>query len=105
MTEGRSQNYFQHRLRDVVHKQCADEGKNHTLGIPNFISSSLFNPCLKKVILPIFPDMWNIATNISAALKSKKNRAIGRKIVDEPKPAMVPTTSEKNARVKKTFIN
>jgi|GEM_PF-4145336 len=42
-----------------------------------------------------------MATNISAVLKSKKNSAIGRKTVDDPKPAMVPSTSEKNAATKK----
>jgi hypothetical protein len=30
-------------------------------------------------------------------LKSKKNKAIGKKTVEEPKPAIVPITSEKNA--------
>ena len=48
----------------------------------------------------MFQKRWNIATRINAVLKSTKNREIGRKIVEEPKPAMVPTISERKAAIK-----
>jgi hypothetical protein len=51
----------------------------------------------------MLPDMWNMATNISAVLKSKNSRATGRKTVKEPKPAMVPTPSADRAAMKKRF--
>lgn len=35
-------------------------------------------------------------------MKSTKNNAIGRKMVDEPKPVTVPTISAINARFTKT---
>jgi hypothetical protein len=64
------------------------------LGIPNVIIIFLSNPCLKKLTLPIFPIKWDIATSINAVLKSTKNNAKGKKIVEEPNPATAPITSD-----------
>ena len=66
-----------------------------TLGTPKISKIRLSKPCLKKLILPILPKMWRSATSTKAVLKSKKSNASGRKTVDEPNPAMVPTTSDK----------
>jgi hypothetical protein len=41
-----------------------------------------------------------MATNIRAVLKSTKNNARGKKIVEEPKPAVVPIISDINAEIK-----
>jgi hypothetical protein len=70
------------------------------LGIPNVIIIFLSNPCLKKLILPRLPKRWNIATNTRAVLKSTKNNAMGKKMVEEPKPAAVPMISDINAEMK-----
>lgn len=45
----------------------------------------------------MLPEIWNIATRIIAVLKSTNNKAIGRKIVDEPNPANVSIISAINA--------
>ena len=78
------------------------------LGTPNFIRSVLSRPFLKKLILPIFPTTWKNATKTNAVLKSKKSKARGRKIVDEPNPAIVPRISaikaERKNRSKKRFF-
>jgi hypothetical protein len=71
-----------------------------TLGTPNWSIILLSKPCLKKVILPKFPNRWNIATKIIAVLKSTNSRARGRNIVDEPKPAIVPIISAISAEMK-----
>jgi hypothetical protein len=41
-----------------------------------------------------------MATNIRAVLKSTKNNARGKKMVEEPKPAIVPMISDINAEIK-----
>ena len=72
-----------------------------TLGIPKIRINLLLSPCLKNVILPRFPNKWKKATRTKAVLKSIKNNARGRKMVEEPNPAMVPITSDINAKIKK----
>jgi hypothetical protein len=68
--------------------------------MPKVIIIVLSRPCLKKLILPRFPNRWDIATNISAVLKSTKIKASGRNIVEEPKPATAPIISDTNAITK-----
>jgi hypothetical protein len=41
-----------------------------------------------------------MATSTRAVLKSTKNNAMGKKIVEEPKPAIVPMISDINAEIK-----
>ena len=74
-----------------------------TLGIPNLIMVFLSSPTLKKPNLLKFPNRWKKATRASADLKSKKNKARGKSIVDDPKPAMVPITSAKKAVIMKSI--
>ena len=76
---------------------------NIILGIPKTIIILLSSPCLKKLILPMLPKICKNATKTKAVLKSTNNNASGRKMVDEPKPAIVPKTSEKNAIRKNIF--
>jgi hypothetical protein len=71
------------------------------LGNPNTNKTLLSRPCLKKVILLTFPKRWNIATRTNAVLKSTKYEDSGKKIVDEPNPAIVPTISDKKPNTKK----
>ena len=71
-----------------------------TLGTPNKIINLLSSPCLKNVILHEFPK----TTRTSAVLKSNKNSDKGRRIVEEPKPAIVPTISAINAIIKNRVI-
>ena len=52
------------------------------------------------MILPRLPKRWNTATNTRAVLKSTKNNAMGKKMVEEPKPAAVPMISDINAEMK-----
>ena len=40
------------------------------------------------------PIKWDIATSINAVLKSTKNNAKGKKMVEEPNPATAPITSD-----------
>ena len=68
-----------------------------TLGTPNMTSIRLSSPCLKKLILPIFPKMCKKATRTRAVLKSKINKLRGSAMVEEPKPAIVPMISEMKA--------
>jgi hypothetical protein len=70
------------------------------LGRQKVIIIFLSKPCLKKLILPRFPNKWEIATSVSPVLKSTKNNAKGRKIVEEPNPATAPISSDKNAITK-----
>ena len=74
------------------------------LGMPNLIKSVLSSPFLKKLILPILPKICRNATKTNAVLKSKNSSARGRKIVDEPNPAIVPRISETKAEVKNKRI-
>jgi hypothetical protein len=55
----------------------------------------------EKTYSPIFPKMCRKATKTRAVLKSKINNERGSAIVEEPKPAMVPAISAKNAMIKK----
>jgi hypothetical protein len=71
------------------------------LGNPNTSKTLLSRPCLKKVILLIFPNRWNMATRTNAVLKSTKYDASGKKIVDEPNPAIVPMISDMKPTTKK----
>ena len=48
----------------------------------------------------MFPEMWKKATSINAVLKFTKNKANGRKIVEEPNPAVVPIISAMKAKTK-----
>lgn len=48
----------------------------------------------------MFPNTWKKATSIRAVLKSRKNKATGIKIVEEPKPIAVPINSAINAVAK-----
>lgn len=72
--------------------------------MPNVIIIFLSNPCLKKLILPMFPIKCDIATSINAVLKSTKNNAKGKKMVEEPNPAMAPITSDIKA-IRKNINN
>jgi hypothetical protein len=72
------------------------------LGMPKVIIILLSRPCLKKLILPRFPNKCDIATSISAVLKSTKIKASGRNIVEEPKPATAPIISDTNVVTKNT---
>lgn len=74
-----------------------------TPGTQNWIINFLSKPCLKKVILARLPKRWNIATRIIAVLKSTKNKASGRNIVDEPNPAIVPIISAIRAEMKNSI--
>ena len=47
----------------------------------------------KELILPMVPIKWDIATSINAVLKSTKNNAKGKKMVEEPNPSTAPITS------------
>lgn len=66
-----------------------------TLGIPNKIINFLSSPPRKKLTRPRLPEMCAMATKTKANLKSTKISAKGNRIVEDPKPAMVPPISEK----------
>ena len=51
----------------------------------------------------MLPDIWKIATRTNAVLKSKKNNARGKKIVEDPNPAVVPIISENSAAIQKSM--
>lgn len=70
------------------------------LGIPKIKINFLSSPCLKNVILPRLPNMWKKATRVNAVLKSTKNKARGKNIVEEPNPTIVPITSAMKAEMK-----
>lgn len=53
----------------------------------------------------MLPEMWEIATNTNAVLKSIKKRAMGKRTVDVPNPATVPIITVKNAIKKNKIIN
>lgn len=50
--------------------------------------------------LLIFPKRWNMATRTNAVLKSTKYEDIGKKIVEDPNLAIVPTTSDRKPIMK-----
>ncbi len=70
---------------------------NATLGNPKIRRTFRSRPCLKNVNLPTLPEMWRIAVVIKAVGKSKKKSVTGKKSVEEPNPAIVPTTTEEKA--------
>ena len=69
------------------------------LGMPNRRRSFLLSEVRKNVILPMLPEMCNMATKISAVLKSKKNKAAGKKMVEDPNPAKVPMMTASSAMI------
>ena len=78
---------------------------NRMLGIPYVAIIFLSNPCLKKLILPRLPNVWDIATSINAVSKSTKNKARGKKIVEEPNPAIAPIASDTKATTKNNMFS
>src|SRR3989344_5440000 len=75
-----------------------------TLGTPNINNNFLSKPCLKNVILPRLPKKWKKATRIRAVLKSTKNKARGKKIVEEPNPTIVPIIPAAKAEIKNNTL-
>ncbi len=49
--------------------------------------------------------MCSKAVSVRAVVKSTKNNANGRNIVDAPKPTMVPPTEARYAKIKKRIFN
>ena len=104
-SDGLSRNKTDNAIKNIPRISCkilcaiaptreAPKKLRTTLGIPNVIIIFLSNPRLKKLILPMFPIKWDIATSINAVLKSTKNNAKGKKMVEEPNPATAPITSD-----------
>jgi hypothetical protein len=60
------------------------------LGTPNSRISRLSRPWRKNVVAPKFADRCVMATSTSAVLKSTKNNATGKNMVDVPNPTTVP---------------
>src|SRR5688500_1253410 len=70
------------------------------LGSPNATSMRRSRPWRKKTARLALPATWKTPTSRSAVEKSKKRSATGMRRVDEPKPAMVATTSAIKAEAK-----
>ena len=73
-----------------------------TAGMPSFNAKYLFIPFLKSAILDKLLKTWNTAVIPKTDLKSKNNEAIGTNRIEDPKPEIVPSTSETNASIMKT---
>src|SRR3989344_2829468 len=75
--------------------------ENRTPGRPNLTNKRTSRPRRKKLRRARLPKICRKATKTRADLKSTKNKARGKKTVEEPNPATVPAISETKAARKK----
>jgi hypothetical protein len=93
-------NNFFNKSAGNIPARCAPRKLTIIPVIPNRIISFQFAPRLKNSIFQISPNQCTIPTKRSVSVSGYCKERVGTRIVDVPKPVVVPTVEEINVRIK-----